>query len=130
MGDSGSIPLGFAAAAFGLLGFWRGLWPLLFPVLVFSPFIVDASVTLMRRLARGEKVWQAHRTHYYQRLVRLGLGHRGTALWEYVLMAACAVSGVLFIQQPEWQGPLILAWASVYGILLWTIDMRWKQHEA
>ncbi|CAG0952621.1 partial putative undecaprenyl-phosphate N-acetylglucosaminyl 1-phosphate transferase, partial [Gammaproteobacteria bacterium] len=57
MGDSGSIPLGFLAAALGLAGWQEGLWPLVFPVLVFSPFIVDASVTLLKRLLRGEKVW-------------------------------------------------------------------------
>ncbi len=130
MGDGGSIPLGFAAAALGLLGHWRGLWPLAFPVLVFSPFIVDASVTLARRLARGERVWQAHRSHYYQRLVRMGLGHRGTALGEYALMAACAGSALWLVWQPAWQGPLLLAWACVYVVLMGAVDLRWKRHEA
>ncbi len=37
---------------------------------------------------RGDKVWQAHKDHYYQRLVRLGLGHRRTALTEYSSMLA------------------------------------------
>jgi hypothetical protein len=45
-------------------------------LLVFAPFILDATVTLLRRALRGEKVWQAHRTHYYQRMVQMGLGHR------------------------------------------------------
>ena len=43
MGDAGSIPLGFLAAALGILGWRAGHWPLWFPVLVFSPFIIDAS---------------------------------------------------------------------------------------
>ena len=59
---------------------WRDdVWPLWFPLLVFGPFIGDATLTLVRRLARGERVWQAHREHYYQRMVRMGLGHRSTA---------------------------------------------------
>jgi hypothetical protein len=41
-------------------------------LLVFSPFIVDATWTLLRRAARGEKIWRAHREHHYQRLVLAG----------------------------------------------------------
>ena len=89
MGDAGSIPLGFLSAALGILGWRAGHWPLWFPLLVFSPFVVDASLTLARRVLRGERFWQAHRSHYYQRLVQLGWGHRNTALAEYALMAAC-----------------------------------------
>ncbi|KXV02628.1 hypothetical protein CR51_19890 [Caballeronia megalochromosomata] len=61
----------------GALGYWdwqRGAWPIWFPALVFSPFIADATVTLLRPLARGEKFWQAHREHYNRRMVRLGRG--------------------------------------------------------
>ena len=90
MGDAGSIPLGFLAATIGLLGVRDGVWPIGFPLLVFSPFIIDATLTIVRRALRGERFWQAHRTHYYQRLVQLGWGHRRTALAEYALMSACA----------------------------------------
>jgi UDP-N-acetylmuramyl pentapeptide phosphotransferase/UDP-N-acetylglucosamine-1-phosphate transferase len=46
MGDAGSITLGFLAGALGLYGFMADAWPAAFPVVVFSPFIVDATVTL------------------------------------------------------------------------------------
>jgi UDP-N-acetylmuramyl pentapeptide phosphotransferase/UDP-N-acetylglucosamine-1-phosphate transferase len=59
MGDAGSIPLGFLAGALGVQGSRRARWDAAFPLLVFSPFIVDASVTLLLRLARRERVWQA-----------------------------------------------------------------------
>src|SRR3989338_4241964 len=101
MGDAGSIPLGFLAAAFGLLGWYQDDWPLWFPLLVFSPFIVDATVTLFRRLFRGEKVWQAHHEHYYQRLVRMGWGHRRTAFAEYALMLAVGGSAAWAIGQGQ-----------------------------
>ena len=87
MGDSGSIPLGFLAAVLGLVGWKNGNWPFWLPLVVFSPFIADASVTLAKRGLRGEKVWQAHREHYYQRMARGFLGHRNTALlslWSHV----------------------------------------------
>ena len=90
MGDVGSIPLGFLAGALGVAGWLQGLWPLWFPLIVFAPFIVDASVTLVRRALRRERIWQAHREHYYQRLILSGWSHRKTAIWEYALMLACA----------------------------------------
>lgn len=94
MGDVGAIPLGCLAAALHIAGVLRSDWPWWFGVVVFSPFIVDASLTLGKRLMRGEKVWQAHREHYYQRLVQCGWGHRRTAWTEYALMAGCSVLAV------------------------------------
>jgi UDP-N-acetylmuramyl pentapeptide phosphotransferase/UDP-N-acetylglucosamine-1-phosphate transferase len=87
LGDAGAIPLGFFAAVCGLAGWQQGVWPLWFGPVVFSPFVVDASLTLARRLARGARVWEAHREHYYQRLVQAGWGHRKTLLAEFALMA-------------------------------------------
>ncbi|MCP9451732.1 MAG: glycosyltransferase family 4 protein [Nitrospira sp.] len=96
LGDAGSTTLGFLAAGLGLIGWKNGSWSLGVPLLVFSPFIVDASVTLARRLLRGEKVWQAHRSHYYQRLVLAGWGHRKTAYVAYGLMMLCGLSALVF----------------------------------
>jgi UDP-N-acetylmuramyl pentapeptide phosphotransferase/UDP-N-acetylglucosamine-1-phosphate transferase len=125
MGDSGSIPLGFLVAAMGLLGWQQGSWAAWFPLLVFSPFIVDASVTLVKRTVRGVKITEAHREHYYQRLIMLGWGHRKVALLEYALMIAVGVSA-LSMQHKVLPWLLILVWAFIYtSIMLW-IDRRWK----
>lgn len=119
LGDVGSIPLGFLAASLGCAGWARGHWGLWFPATVFSPFIVDATVTLMRRLARRERVWKAHREHYYQRLVRMGWGHRKTALVEYALMTACAVTAGCALERPSGARWVILAGTAVaYALLL------------
>lgn len=90
MGDGGSIPLGFLAAAIGIEGWTRALWAPWFPVMVFAPFVADSVATLARRIMRGERFWEAHREHYYQRLVRSGWSHAELACAEYMLMAACA----------------------------------------
>jgi len=95
LGDVGSIPLGFLAAALCVVGWNDEAWPLWFPLVVFAPFVADATTTLARRLVRRERVWQAHRDHYYQRMVRSGLGHRGTALIAYGLMVVCAAGALL-----------------------------------
>jgi len=127
LGDAGSIPLGFLAAAIGVLGWHRGLWPFWLPLLVFSPFVVDACVTLLQRAARGEKLSQAHKTHYYQRLVRLGWSHRRLALAEYGLMAATGATALLFRNAGPFAVTLVLgAWTLAYVALAITIDRQWR----
>lgn len=122
MGDVGSTMLGFLAAACILWGSKLGLFPFWVGILVFSPFIVDATVTLLKRLLRGERVWEAHRTHYYQRLVLLGWGHRRTVLVEYVLMLACAGSALLAVRlSPSGQIILIVTWALIYPLLMFGV---------
>ncbi len=125
MGDVGSVPLGFLAAALGLQGLRQDVWPAWFPLLVFSVFIVDATVTLLRRGLRREKVWLAHREHYYQRLIQLGWSHRRLALNAYLLMIATAGSACLLIAAPSTtQVLVIVAWGMVYVLLMRAIDCR------
>ena len=128
LGDAGSISLGFLAGGLGLAGWTQGAWPPWFPVLVFSPFIVDASLTLAVRLLRGNKPWQAHREHLYQRMVRSGLGHRRTAMLWYAVMIAAAVTAVAALSWPIGaQFWLLTAWTAVYATvfaLTWRLGIK------
>jgi UDP-GlcNAc:undecaprenyl-phosphate/decaprenyl-phosphate GlcNAc-1-phosphate transferase len=128
LGDVGSVPLGFLAGALGLQGWSIGAWPLWFPLLVFAPFICDATLTLLKRLLRRERVWQAHREHYYQRLVRMGFGHRGTAYIEYAAMAACAGLALLVYREPVAAQGIAIAFAAVAlaAVAAW-VDLRWAR---
>ncbi|MCX6924750.1 MAG: glycosyltransferase family 4 protein, partial [Verrucomicrobia bacterium] len=76
MGDVGSAPLGFLLAA---LVIWmaRGFgWWLLVPLaLLHANFVLDTGITLVRRVLRGERWYDAHREHFYQRLIRAGKSH-------------------------------------------------------
>ena len=129
LGDVGSVPLGFLAGALGLVGWNDRLWPLWFPLLVFAPFVCDATLTLLRRLARGERVWQAHRDHYYQRLVRMGFGHRGAAVIEYTVMAACAVAALLASESTvATQAGTLAAAAAALGVIAVWVDLRWARY--
>lgn len=73
MGDVGSVPLGFVLGWLLLVAAAQGQWAaaLILP----GYFLADATITLLRRALRGEKVWQAHREHFYQMAVRRGLSH-------------------------------------------------------
>ncbi len=131
MGDSGSVPLGFLAAALGLVGWTNGDWPLWLPLLVFSPFIADASVTLVKRGLRGARVWQAHREHYYQRMVQSGLGHRNTALLGYVFMLAAGTSAMWAMRQnASVQLGVCIAWGGIYTIMMLVSDRYWKRRSS
>ena len=131
MGDVGSVPLGFTAGALGLVGWRSGAWPLWFPLLVFAPFILDATVTLLRRALRGEKVWQAHRSHYYQRMVQMGLGHRGTALRAYGLMAGCGAAALAGLRMGfSLQCAIITMCITAHLIVGYRIDRAWRRHRA
>ena len=128
MGDVGSVPLGFLAGALGLQGWAIGAWPLWFPLLVFAPFMCDATLTLVKRGLRREPVWRAHRDHYYQRLVRMGFGHRGAAYVEYAAMAGCAGLALLVFREPAAVQGIAIAFAVVAltGIAVW-VDRRWAR---
>lgn len=132
MGDAGSIPLGFLAAALGILGAQRDVWPWLFPLLVFSPFIVDASVTLAKRGLRGEKIWRAHRSHYYQRAVLLGASHRQLAWAAYALMLASAALAFTLLLLPRFMPGVLAMGAVTYLVIFWAVDRRWHRahHES
>ncbi|MEN9315651.1 MAG: hypothetical protein RIS35_2044, partial [Pseudomonadota bacterium] len=94
LGDAGSIPLGFTAAALSLHGALAGHWPPVLPMIAFLPFVLDASLTLARRALRGERLSEPHREHLYQRLALAGHGHRKVALGAVGLMASCAIAAL------------------------------------
>jgi len=80
MGDAGSGFLGVVLGVLSLHAAWNV--PRLFWcwVIVLGAFVVDATVTLLRRLWRGDKVYEAHRTHAYQHAARRLGSHRGVTL--------------------------------------------------
>lgn len=75
MGDAGSGFLGFCFAAFALASEAAGSLPLVLWILLSGVFLFDSTVTLLRRMWRGETWYAPHRTHAYQRLVAAGLTH-------------------------------------------------------
>ena len=95
MGDTGSIPLGFLCGSLGIIGWYKLLWPLWFPLVVFSPFIIDSGITLLKRLINKESLMDAHRSHYYQRAILIGYSHKQVALFSYGLMICVGIVGIL-----------------------------------
>lgn len=101
LGDVGSVPLGFLLGWL-LLGLAaKGQWAaaLILPLY----YLADTSLTLAKRCLKGEKIWQAHRQHFYQLAVKRGLSHAQVAghvlginvvLVVLAVMAAGGLTGV------------------------------------
>jgi UDP-N-acetylmuramyl pentapeptide phosphotransferase/UDP-N-acetylglucosamine-1-phosphate transferase len=131
LGDAGSIPLGFLAATIGIAGWQRGLWPFWFPGLVFSVFVVDSGLTLLKRLLHRENPFQAHRSHYYQRLIRMGWSHRRLALNAYMLMAMTSGSAMALREAaPVAAGLALAGWAVALALVVAKVDARWRASPA
>jgi UDP-N-acetylmuramyl pentapeptide phosphotransferase/UDP-N-acetylglucosamine-1-phosphate transferase len=95
LGDVGSASLGFLAAGFAIYANHQNILPLWQAGIIFSPFIFDATITLIKRIYHREKFWQPHRSHYYQRLATSDFGHKKTLLSSYLLMAICSGSVII-----------------------------------
>lgn len=128
LGDAGAVPLGFLAAAFGASGVVESIWPAWFPLLVFLPFVADATVTLLRRIMKRERFWEGHRSHHYQRLAQLGAGHGGTLAVYAPLMVGTACTALWCRTLPTQTGWWALAfWCGVVLMLFAAIDYHWRK---
>lgn len=81
MGDVGSGSLGFLLAAAPVLIAADSIYRLIPWMILWGTFVADASVTLVRRALRRERLSDAHRSHAYQRLSRRWGSHRRVTLW-------------------------------------------------
>src|SRR5690554_6262663 len=80
MGDAGSGFLGLVLAVLSLQAAWFKSDLLWSWIILLGVFVVDATFTLLRRLLRGDKVYEAHRSHAYQYASRQFAGHRPVTL--------------------------------------------------
>ena len=120
MGDGGSTFLGFFFAFAAISG--NRLVPevpFFITVLLLSSLYLDAFVTLIRRLFRGERILQPHRTHYYQRLLALGFNHKQVTVLEYALTVLLGTSAVIFFKAGGFFPVfLCLCWLFVFTSLM------------
>jgi Fuc2NAc and GlcNAc transferase len=79
MGDVGSCFLGYSFVALALFAAERSELSLLTPFFLLGVFIIDATMTLVRRMARGEEWYRPHRMHGFQHAAK-EFGHRRTTL--------------------------------------------------
>lgn len=138
MGDVGSAFLGFTFAALPLLA--RNManyaWDLLpiAAVLFVWFFLFDSVITLIRRAIRGEKIWIAHKEHFFQRLVSSGLSHLHVTVMYGVLATLLTLSVLGSVRYREDIGlamfpVVIVLTASLLGIV-YSRRVRALPHES
>jgi UDP-N-acetylmuramyl pentapeptide phosphotransferase/UDP-N-acetylglucosamine-1-phosphate transferase len=87
LGDSGSVPFGYVLGGLLLLLAIEG--QLAAALILPAYYLADATITLGRRALNRERIWQAHRKHFYQRAVQGGKRH------DQVVLAIAGGNGVL-----------------------------------
>ncbi len=123
MGDSGSMALGGGVALLALAGATSGGVSIWVSLIITSLFVVDATATLARRVANGERWYNAHRQHAYQRLIAVGWSHgRVLVLYAAINLGLVLPMTLLAIAHPQIE--TVLAFILV-GLLLggwWVIE--------
>ena len=109
MGDAGSIPTGFLLAGLAVLGEVLGVLPAACWLILLAVFITDASWTLCWRLWDGQRIFDAHRLHAYQRLSRYWQSHLAVD-FGVVAINACWLFPLAWAAQanPQWQPFLVI----------------------
>jgi UDP-N-acetylmuramyl pentapeptide phosphotransferase/UDP-N-acetylglucosamine-1-phosphate transferase len=122
LGDAGSVPLGFAAGWLLLLLASRGLWAsaLLLPLY----YLADATLTLLRRLARGEAIWRAHKGHFYQRALAPDGDHAAVALAILAGNLGLVGAAVIAVWHPM---PALALGAAITAALLLKLALRGRR---
>ena len=110
MGDVGSGFVGFLIGVMAVASERAGAVPLLVWILLGGVFVVDATVTLNRRILRGERWYAPHRTHAYQRLVQLGWSH------ARVTVAAVLLNLLLFLFAVSARSIGLMPWMLLAGL--------------
>jgi Fuc2NAc and GlcNAc transferase len=125
MGDVGSALLGFLVILFGLIGEINYKVPLLLWVILYGVFWFDATVTLVRRILHGEKWYQAHRLHAYQRLQLMQWSH--AKILKLILAINCTLSVLAIVSYYYPQYALVSFLGSFIIVFIYYLVVEKKQ---
>jgi UDP-GlcNAc:undecaprenyl-phosphate GlcNAc-1-phosphate transferase len=126
MGDVGSAFLGFSFAVLAIIAARYDQSHtsfLVMPLLLFN-FIYDTFFTFVRRLLRGERVLEAHRSHLYQLLNRTGRSHRFVTLFHYAVCIAQGIGAITMVGITGNQRMLVFLPFLVFQLIYTVVVMR------
>lgn len=111
MGDVGSGALGFVLAVLALWSAGQGTLSLGVWWILAAVFLVDATLTLLIRLGRGERWYEAHRSHAYQHVARRRGAHRPVTLGVFAINVLWLLPLAWLAAAHPWLEPVALAMA-------------------
>lgn len=118
LGDVGSIPMGFLIGWLLISLASTGYWV---PALILPLYyLADATITLFRRLLRREKLWQAHRSHFYQKAAGGPRTHAATVRRVIVTNAILIILATLAAKFPNIELFALIFAVGIVSCLLWT----------
>ncbi|MGF9758230.1 glycosyltransferase family 4 protein [Microvirga sp. 0TCS3.31] len=119
LGDVGSLPIGLLVG--WMLLELAGTGALAAALLLPLYYLMDATITLLRRLRRGEKVWEAHRSHFYQKATDNGFSALDVSAHVFGLNLVLAGLAAMTL---IWPSGAVQAAALVLGIILVSLVLR------
>lgn len=128
MGDVGSGMLGYLFAVLAIASENSGAVPLLLWVLLLGAFIFDATVTLCRRIAHGERWYHAHHSHAYQRMVQAGRSHAQVSSMILLINLALAVLAIVAWLRPTFFLISIGAGALLLSVIYLSVERIRPMH--
>lgn len=109
MGDVGSYALGGGSWALAVAAVAAGV-PILVAVAPLVVYSSDVVVTLLRRARRGDRLFDAHREHTYQRVHQITGSHQASMSHATVATLATSAIGLWTLSHPD------VTWAALAGI--------------
>ncbi len=122
MGDVGSVGIGFLGGwlLLSLAAYGQWVAALILPLY----YLADATITLFRRLLRGERVWRAHRSHYYQRAAETLGSHGAVSLGIAATNVSLVCLAVSAAAAPGSRATALTLAIAVTAGLLWYFASR------
>jgi Fuc2NAc and GlcNAc transferase len=119
MGDVGSLALGFSLGALLVYGVVTGSFSLPVGLMVMLVFLVDSTLTLLARVLKGERWYNAHKQHLYQRLIAQGWSHGSVVMCYQAVNLALVIPGVFYSAMYP-----ALAWITLLSMSLF-LSLGW-----
>ncbi|MCX6570945.1 MAG: glycosyltransferase family 4 protein [Candidatus Aminicenantes bacterium] len=124
MGDVGSAFIGFTLAVLPIIGGQRDPRFMIAGILLVWPFVFDTSFTLARRMIRKENIFEAHRSHIYQRLVIAGYNHRFVTLIYMGLALIGTFIALLWYKRAPFVNVAVIVLPILLFVGLWRFAIR------
>ena len=127
MGDVGSLALGAFFAIIAMIGSSSLDIPFSAFLILYAVYLADSGVTLLRRIIKRERWWQAHRSHFYQRAVQSGYSHAQVSLAVLAINLLLAVLASLVVVDMLDANIALLASLIILAPLMFLINSRFNR---
>ncbi|MDT8408643.1 MAG: glycosyltransferase family 4 protein [Wenzhouxiangellaceae bacterium] len=132
LGDAGSLLLGWILGFLALAGTLTESVSVWLSFIIVSPFVVDATATLLWRLGRRQQWYNPHRDHAYQCLIRSGWSHQRVLLGLIAINSLLVLPGVALIIWQAWTDILVAMVLVIAQVGVWRLTrfVETKEHES